>query len=407
VRSARAYPPNSLNAVRLLGLTNFYPPLGYGYGAICADVMEELGRRGHQATVLCAEGGPGRGILVVPGLGHAPAAWRRPVTGLRAEIRSQRLVREALADGVDAALVWHMRGIGKGSLTLLHEAGIPVVYMLGDLWVVYERPGPPSLWSLWSGLDRRPFYRRLRAGVARAGLIAGLELRQPAIADRGICVFASEWLRRRYAQEGFVPARGRVVPNGLRPELFAGGQQLHDGPPQLLFAGRTDASKGADVAIRALAAIPDAQLLLVGGAEPDVVAGLHALAAQLGLSERVHLLGPRRREEVAELLAQADVMVMPGRIEEAFGLVYLEAMAAGVPVVGTATGGASEFCVDGENMLVTSTDPSEVAAAVRRVLADDALRASIVAGGQHTAEQHSLARMVDALAELLATVGPV
>jgi glycosyltransferase involved in cell wall biosynthesis len=100
-------------------------------------------------------------------------------------------------------------------------------------------------------------------------------------------------------------------------------------------------------------------------------------------------------------------MIMPGRIEEAFGLVYLEAMAAGVPVVGTATGGAAEFCVDGENMLLTSADPSEVAAAVRRILADEALRARIVTGGQQTAAQHGLDRMVDTLGELLATVRPV
>src|SRR4051794_20500053 len=149
--------------MRLLGLTSFYPPLGYGYGAICRDVMEGLAARDHQAVVLCAGGGPSDGrVEIRRGLGHVPAAWRRPLAGLRAEAASQRLVRAALSDGVDAALVWHMRGIGKGSLRLLHEAGLPVLYMLGDLWVIYERPGPPVAWRLWPALDRIAPYRALR-----------------------------------------------------------------------------------------------------------------------------------------------------------------------------------------------------------------------------------------------------
>src|SRR4051794_16636208 len=133
--------------------------------------MEELAGRGHEATVLCAAGGAGTAVDVRTGLAHVPAAWRRPVAGWRGEARSQRLVRAALGEGADATLVFHMRGIGKGSLTLLHAAGVPVLYLVGDRWIVYERPGPPAAWPLWPALDRLAPYRALRNA---AGAVAGL-----------------------------------------------------------------------------------------------------------------------------------------------------------------------------------------------------------------------------------------
>lgn len=379
--------------MRLLGLTNFLPPLGYGYGAICDDVMSALGDRGHLVRVLSAAGGS------EPALGHVPGAWRRPIAGLRAERRSQRAVRDALGEGVDAAIAWHMRGIGKGSLTLLHDAGIPVVYMLGDLWVVYERPGPPSWWRSWSRIDGIGPYRALRGVLGRLGAVAGVDLRPPPIAAQGHCVFASRWLRDRYAQAGFVPAQQHVIPNGLAQEQVPGARPSADAQ-RLLFAGRADRSKGADVALDALAELPDATLTVAG--EHDAKLGMQA--RRLGVADRVLILGPVSRERVLGLLAEADVFLMPGRIEEAFGLVYLEAMASGVPVVGTARGGAADFCVDRENCLVVPPEGAAVATAVRELRNDAPLRDQLVAGGRATAEGHALERMVDRIEELLARV---
>src|SRR4051794_8287152 len=121
--------------MRILGLTNFLPPLHYGYGAVCADAMGELAARGHCAELLVAAGGDELPFPVRADLVHAPAAWRRPFAGLRAQLASERAMRDALDRGVDIAFVWHMRGIPKGTLTLLHHAGVAVIYMLGDLWV--------------------------------------------------------------------------------------------------------------------------------------------------------------------------------------------------------------------------------------------------------------------------------
>ncbi len=383
--------------MRILGLTNFYPPLGYGYGAICRDVMRGLARRGHDVRVLCAEGGDDEPDLVAHGLEHVPGAWRRPVSGLRAERTSQQAVAREIAGGVDAAIAWHMRGIGKGSLTLLHRAGIPVVYALGDLWVVYERPGPPAAWPVWSALDGSHAYRGARNAAGRAaGAITRTELRPPPVAAEGRCAFASDWLRRRYAEAGFAPAHGRVIPNGIDLAPFT-GVPAHGTAARALFVGRVDASKGADIVLDAAAAVPGLTLTMVGGAAAEISQQVD----RLGIADRVRLLGEQPRETVLRLMADHDVFLMPGRIDEGFGLVYLEAMAAGLAVVGTATGGAAEFCKDGANALVVGPRPAEVSAAIRRLQDDEPLRQRLVTEGRRTAERYSLSTTVDGFEALL------
>ena len=110
-------------AVRILGITNLYPPYaGGGYGEICADTMAGLSARGHEVTMLVARGETGRGVNVRAELDYVLAPWRHPVRGLRAVAHDERLVRDALTRGVDAAVVWHMRGLVRPPLTLLHRA---------------------------------------------------------------------------------------------------------------------------------------------------------------------------------------------------------------------------------------------------------------------------------------------
>jgi glycosyltransferase involved in cell wall biosynthesis len=377
--------------MRILGLTNFLPPLHYGYGAICADAMGELTARGHHIEVLVAAGGEGLPFDVRRELGHAPAAWRRPIAGARAELASERAARGALSRGVDVAIAWHMRGIPKGTLTLLHAAGVSVIYMLGDLWVVYERPGPPSWWRAWQIADRIAAYRVVRAAAGRIAGLGRLRLDPPPIGEQGICAFTSRWLQDRYALEGFRPIHAHVVPNGIRLEQRDGGPRppLEHRDVQVLFAGRADDTKGADVAVAAIEQVPGAHLTMAGD-------GPYAVSR-----ERVTSLGLVSRERVAELMRAADIFVMPGRIEEAFGLVYLEAMAAGAIVVGTATGGAAELVTDGVNGLVVAPgDTKALAAALVRLRDDAGLRARLSENGRATAGRYRLEHMVDALEAL-------
>ena len=145
--------------------------------------------------------------------------------------------------------------------------------------------------------------------------------------------------------------------------------------PALLFAGRIQPLKGADLAVQALAELahPDAVLLVVGGPSgPDgelEQARLHELTAKLGLTGRVRFFPPQTHSELARYYRAVDVCLVPSH-SESFGLVALEAAACGTPVVAAAVGGLSSLVDDGvTGFLVDSRDPADYAEPIERLLA--------------------------------------
>lgn len=170
-------------------------------------------------------------------------------------------------------------------------------------------------------------------------------------------------------------AQGLVVPMGVDVERIqedVGARRPESG--RFLFVGRLAEKKGVDVLLRALAELHDGRLVVVGDG-PDRPA-LDALAAELGLSERVTFAGQQGQKRVAEELRLAEALVVPSRVArdgDADGtpVVMGEGMAAGVPVVASRLGGLSEHITSGENgLLVEPDDPHALAEGLRHVLQD-------------------------------------
>jgi glycosyltransferase involved in cell wall biosynthesis len=196
-----------------------------------------------------------------------------------------------------------------------------------------------------------------------------------------------------------------VVHSGVDLEVFRADPA--DRPPpagkdawgwRALFAGRIDPRKGIDTVLRAFALLDArATLQVLGRGDPAHLAELVALAHELGIEGRVSF-GQASREDLASSYRQADVVLFASTWEEPFGLVPLEAMACGTPVVATATGGAAEYLVDGRNCLVCPAgDAAGMAGLVHLLASDPAIREHIVAGGKATARELG----VDKLADLL------
>jgi D-inositol-3-phosphate glycosyltransferase len=172
----------------------------------------------------------------------------------------------------------------------------------------------------------------------------------------------------------FSPAPGARGQAGARFAL-----DLPDGP-LLLFAGRLQPLKGADLAIRALAELEDrtARLVVVGGPSgrggQAEVERLHALTAELGVADRVLFRPPQPHHLLSTSFRAADVVVVPSR-SESFGLVALEAGACGTPVVASRVGGLQTIVDDGvTGRLVEERTGAAWAAAIGPILADDGLR---------------------------------
>jgi glycosyltransferase involved in cell wall biosynthesis len=188
-----------------------------------------------------------------------------------------------------------------------------------------------------------------------------------ALAHRASRVIAITQALARFQVErvGLPAHKVEVIHYGLDDLPRAWGTNPPDSVPAdarvLLCVCRLEPQKGVDVAIRALADIPDAHLVVLG--EGPQRAELEQLAG-----DRAHLLG--RVPDVAAWLRRADVLVHPARWE-GFGLALLEAMLASLPIVATRVSSIPEIVVDGETgLLVPPDDPSALAAALNRVLAD-------------------------------------
>jgi rhamnosyl/mannosyltransferase len=191
----------------------------------------------------------------------------------------------------------------------------------------------------------------------------------------------------------------RVIPFGIDLERFertptveaqaARWRARWPGHPLVLFVGRLRHYKGVDVLIEAAAHLPgDVEVLIVGVG--PFGGALQQQAQRSGVADRVHFLGELSDEEVTTLYHAADIFVLPSTNRaETFGIVQLEAMACGMPVVctelGTGTSYVNQHGVTG--LVVPPNEPAALAAALRQLLDDPAQRQAFGAAGRRRVEQ--------------------
>jgi glycosyltransferase involved in cell wall biosynthesis len=185
------------------------------------------------------------------------------------------------------------------------------------------------------------------------------------------------------------------LPEGERAGLRAAARRALGVPDTLslvVAVGNLYPVKDHATLVRALARLPDARVAIAGRGDEET--RLRELAAELGVADRLHLLG--LRDDVDRVLAAGDVFVQPS-LSEGLPLAVLEAMAAGLPVVATRVGGVSEAVRDGETgYLVPPADPPSLADALAKVLAADDRGAALGARGRARAEKEF---SVDVMAE--------
>lgn len=186
--------------------------------------------------------------------------------------------------------------------------------------------------------------------------------------------FTRDWLQRRGVPQERIHLIHNPVPSS--PEAVERGGFRR----KVAFLGRLVPNKGADVLLRAIAMVPDVELVVLG--DGPELESLRGLALALGIEARIRFPGWSSREVVHAELRTTSVVSVPSLWPEPFGLVALEANARGIPVVASAVGGLVDVIEDGVNgILVPPDDPRALAESLLRLLSDDRLRASMGASG--------------------------
>ena len=272
-----------------------------------------------------------------------------------------------------------MSGLAALAATRQAKAGvhIPVVQTFHALGTVKRRHQGSA--------DTSPVERRwLEPSVGRS-------------ADRIIATCSDEVFELKAM--GIPPGRISIAPCGVDLDLFpgAGPADRRHRTHRILSVGRLVPRKGVDVVIRALpllrnAGFTDVELLVVGGGgdatatEADSEARrLLSVASELDVRQQVTFRGQVPRESMPGIFRSADAVVCTPWYEP-FGIVPLEAMACGIPVVAAAVGGLRDTVVDqGTGLHVPPRDPQATAGALARLLADQELRQTLGRAGQHRA----------------------
>jgi glycosyltransferase involved in cell wall biosynthesis len=376
-------------------LAQSYAPIVGGVERMVEDLSCELTRRGHQVSVATlrqpmGEPEPEREGVAVHTVGsivhrvpamkldaerhHAP-----PLPDPETTLELRRLLRRERPDVVHAHN-WLVnsylpldRGSGPALVLSMHDYGL-VCATKRFLNRGSDCTGPHTGKCIRCAGD---YYGRLKG----AGVAVGTRLAEPRL-RRKVDVFlpVSTAVRDRCGLEGELH---RVVPNFIRelPPLVEGDPRLDGlpGEPFILYVGDVTIDKGGGQLVEAYKALEDPPPLVLIG---------RCYLKELERVPGVHALGRMPHALAIEALRRSLFTVIPSLLPETFGLAALETAAAGKPIVASRIGGLTDVVVDGETgLLVLPGSRDDLAAAIRRLLDDEGLRARMGEAARRRADE--------------------
>lgn len=343
---------------------DFYPDSTGGVQRVVYHLAKGLTERGHGVTVATRKPDDRfpdaeriEGIRVVRFSSNAGGATRFHVSEV---LSSRRAFRSAMATERADVVHIHEPLPGLGAVSVLAGTGVPIVYTFHGFWAVQ-----------W--LDARRYGSR-RSGVGAELFARYLRAVEQSVMRRARRVAAVSRFMAKTAAGlyGIAPQRLRIIPNGVDLERFSPGPQptareafgLAEDGLVLGFAGRLSGEKGVSFLLRGVALLAKGGhdlALLVAGEGPERAA-LERQATELGIGGRVRFLGPVR--DMPAFYNALDLSVVPS-IREPFGLVAVESLACGTPVLGSPVGGVAEVLRPFDGRLVLPEISAEAIA--RRV----------------------------------------
>jgi glycosyltransferase involved in cell wall biosynthesis len=407
--------------LRILLISNYYPPYEVGgYEQLCRDVAARLSDRGHLIQVLTSDHGlDGRSQPAAPDVhrlldispdygARLGPAWQFVFARRQAEAHNRECLRSlAQQFQPEVICIWNLQGLPR-SLAVEAESlsGVGVAYWLAG----YSPAEPDEYWLYWSTPATNLTIKSIKQLFSSLALAIMRSEGQPIHPQMRHVAVVSEFMRKKGIADGTLPNYAQVIYNGVEIEHFCRPVQIDlDGPLNLLQAGRVSEDKGVHTAVEAIGRLArDYQIrnvhLYVAGSGPAAYqASLQQIVQQYGIEEMVSFLGWLPRDAMPELMAKCQVLLLPTVHQEPFARVVLEAMASGLAVVGTLTGGTGELLQqDATGLSFVTSDSEDLARQIRRLVLDPGLRFRLATQGQQfVCARFDLEHMVDAIEGLL------
>jgi glycosyltransferase involved in cell wall biosynthesis len=368
-----------------------------GQGRVNYEIAAEAVRRGHEVSVFCEHVGPdmaGRGDV-----------WPKQIAAPN-WLPTQLLKDQFFALG-------SLKYVNSGSRRngVVGGRGFDAILANGfSTWSSTDVNAVHFVHSSWQESRHHPWrqHRTIRSMYYKLYNNLNAVLERGAFRRSRVIVAVSEKVKRELIDIGVPAARITTILNGVDADEFRPG--FEDRAPFNLprdaviglFAGDlNDSRKNLDTVLHALAAAPELHLAVAGRHEHT---RWEQLASEVGVRDRVHFVGFRR--DMPQLMRATDLLVFPSRYEP-FGLVILEALASGLPVITTrSAGGAEVVSPESGIVLQDSESVDELSAAMRQLSGSRELRESMGHAGRELALRHSWRAMADQYLRLLeATCG--
>jgi glycosyltransferase involved in cell wall biosynthesis len=400
--------------MRILILSNYYPPFEIGgWEQLTADTARMLQERGHQVWVLTSNHRTGKWItrevgveralhLESPDYLHYHAHYT--LTYRWREWRNNQLLEKRIAafkpDIVFINGMWNL----PHRLARHAEQLCPgrVVYYLASPW-----PAEPDAHTIyWADLAGSPWRRRPKQLLGKLAHRWWLPAAPRLAFEHVLCV--SVYMQNWIVEQAGVPRnQTQVVYNGVDPGQFTAPSRPaangHGPQLRLLYAGQLRPDKGVHTAVEAVGQVVQANpslrlsLTIAGSGAPSYLEELQERIQALNLAGIVSLPGQMPRRQMPAVLAEHDVLLFPSVWPEPLARVVQEAMASGLVVIGTTTGGTPELLRDGETGLTfPAEDACTLAQQIGHLAADPALCNRLAAAARQTVEtSFTEQRMVD------------
>lgn len=287
----------------------------------------------------------------------------------------------------DLLFIWNMGALGKSLLLLAEDSGITTLYFLSDPWVIYK-------------------YR-----INKYNLIKWLQdfrniFRRPKL-HNVIC--SCKYLQDELVRNGVPVENGLVIYNSidLEPYLSAKRNEPVD-RTKILYVGQLEEHKGVHTLVEAFSRLAKERrdkpitLSLVGSGNQVYMERLYKIVSDAGINEIVDFVGKVPRESLVDFFSTHSVFVFPSIWEEPFSLTLIMALASGIPIISTLTGGSKEILNPQGNCLsFQAGDVTDLADKMARLIVNHNLQNALGGRGRMDSRKYNLPTMIDKIDSLL------